>query len=521
MVCTFLDVPPEIREEVAVLSGRQVIARLCAVSRAFYSEFMLQLYEMTTQPQLTYDQCNLLIRTLSAAHLSVLKPRPTRLIKNVSFSGDLPRCRTALQNLVDISSSGQLIRGAMLRELEWNFSDTKSLDIVLTPRYFPNLKHISINVGRVENLETSFNFIGIPGLEKLEFSLVISVDCDQSLPALGKALASLSSSSPFLHALKLEFRLYSSEFGTIPQVTTPSWDLFAGLIKSVNEMRFAGLTSLELSVELVGFTRDDHQRPRPNFLPLLLGNPSLTKIKLDVDEMRFIPAQASVLTLPRLRSFAGSAEQCAVVSAYAPELEQLSILFEPLGRDSDARLFTPNRFPSNVGSTIRRLTVRAVERHFGYPDFVGALAPQSLNCLALAFPNVTHLDIRLREQSKISEYRDGFVALPSLEYLRMYRSIYLRSEQKYKSPRVIFSAKRYATRINETLCPYLPRLSEVHMFLLGRRASQGSDIGCPCCDDELWLEPYHVEYRFGREGGTTELALVEEHISEPLEPEQM
>ncbi|KAJ7601461.1 hypothetical protein DFH06DRAFT_1154065 [Mycena polygramma] len=113
-----------------------------------------------------------------------------------------------------------------------------------------------------------------------------------------------------------------------------------------------------------------------------------------------------------------------------------------------------------------------------------------------AFPNVTHLD---------SAYTEHFVALPRLEYLRMYRSISIESEHWNKPPTVIFPAQEYVAKMNETLAP-LPSAT--------RRGSSSS--GCPTCCGESWdsLLPYWVEYRFCRELGRTEFALVEKQIRE-------
>jgi hypothetical protein len=145
--CQILEIPPEIWEQVAAVSGRQAIARLCAASRAFHSLFASLLYSTaTTKPPLTPAQSNLLIRTLSEAHTSWRKPHPVQVVKSFSFAmaWDSQQCCDALRNLFEVTS-GQLIRGAALRTLEWNSPETDELKTLLTPGYFPNLKELSVS----------------------------------------------------------------------------------------------------------------------------------------------------------------------------------------------------------------------------------------------------------------------------------------------------------------------------------------------------------------------------------------
>ncbi|KAJ7603508.1 hypothetical protein DFH06DRAFT_1393082 [Mycena polygramma] len=500
-----LEVPPEIWGQIAALSSRQAIARLCAVSHTFYSIISPLLYGMTTHPSLTRTQSALLTRTIRRVRASI---HPIHAIKIVSFSGNSRQCRDALWNLADISSPGQPIRGALLQSLEWNLPETAGLRILLAPGYFPNLKQISV-CATVDKSKTGFDFVRIPDLEKLEFSLKFIVadpagnTCGRSLAALAKALALLPSSSPLLQTLKFGIKIQPAHYNGYDNVMISLWDAYSEMVKKTNEMRFCALTLVELSVDLsmVKLFRVRFP-PRTNLVPLLLGNPSLMDILVDVEEMQMrIPVDSvCVANFQRLRSFTGSVEQCAaVVSAHAQRLEQLHIIGYDTDRDPQSVLFNPTRFPSNVGPTIRRLT---------------SLSPRSLRCLVLAFPNVTHLDVCLGPKPKISAYSDSFVALPHLEYLRMYRSIYIDSEHWQTPPTVIFPAQQYAAKINETLRPFLPRLSEVHMFLLGLRETNIEDIGCPCCESWDSLPPLWVEYRFCGELGRAEFALVETHIRE-------
>ncbi|KAJ7657465.1 hypothetical protein DFH06DRAFT_1409801 [Mycena polygramma] len=186
-----LEVPPEIWEQVATVSGRQGIARLCAVSHTFYSIISPLLYGMTTHPSLTRTQSALLTRTIRRVRASI---HPIHAIKIVSFSGNSRQCRDALWNLADISSPGQPIRGALLQSLEWNLPETAGLRILLAPGYFPNLKQISV-CATVDKSKTGFDFVRIPGLEKLEFSLKFIVGKDPN-PAGGHSRHS-GKHSPF------------------------------------------------------------------------------------------------------------------------------------------------------------------------------------------------------------------------------------------------------------------------------------------------------------------------------------
>ncbi|KAJ7662174.1 hypothetical protein DFH06DRAFT_1471740 [Mycena polygramma] len=514
-----LEVPPEIWGQVAALASRQAIACLCAASHIFYSRISPLLYGVTTYPPLTRTQSTLLIRTIRSVRASV---HPIHAIRTVSFSDNPRHCREALWNLADISSPGQPIRGALLRSLEWNLPETAGLRILLAPGYFPNLMQISV-CATVDKSKTGFDFVRIPGLEKLEFSLefIVGKDpkpCGRSLAALGKALALLPSSSPLLQTLRFGLEINPEHYYRAQDDTNMDslWEAYSRLVQTTNEMRFSALTSVELSVELSSFL-GEHSAPRTNLVPLLLGNPSLMDIMVNVEEMR-IPIDA--VYAANFRSFTGSVEQCAaVVSAHAQSLEQLHITgYDYPDEDVEDPLsvvFNPTRFSSNAGPALRHLTVRRPTRsRVRFPEFSEPLSPRAFRYLVLAFSNVTHLDVRLEQESKISAYSDSFVALPHLEYLRMYRSEFIDSEDWDTPPTVIFPAQRYAAKINKTLRPFLPRLSEVHVFLLGLRETNIEEIGCPCCESWDSRPPHRVEYRFCRELGKAKFALVETHIRE-------
>jgi hypothetical protein len=157
----FLEVPLEIWAEVAALSGRQSIARLSAVSHAFYSIFSTILYgDMTvTARALTWQQAQLLIRTLCEHSHS-----PTQSIRTLCLPGmgyyraiDMSQCLGALRGLLDtaplkaakFSKEIRVVRGAALRTLKWDseMGANELSCLLLTPGYFPNLKELSVACG--------------------------------------------------------------------------------------------------------------------------------------------------------------------------------------------------------------------------------------------------------------------------------------------------------------------------------------------------------------------------------------
>jgi hypothetical protein len=175
-------IPPELWAVVAALSGRQTIARLSAVSHAFYSVFASMLYrDMTTgtdQSPLHWTRTHLLVRTLRELHDSPLKftrnPHPAKLVLRLrmpGFCAGVAECVDALRNLVEISPSNgqisistlnsQLVRGAALRALLWDSSTRGAdevVDLLRTPGYFPNLKDLSVRCG----LNTRFEVCMLP-----------------------------------------------------------------------------------------------------------------------------------------------------------------------------------------------------------------------------------------------------------------------------------------------------------------------------------------------------------------------
>ncbi|KAJ7457458.1 hypothetical protein FB451DRAFT_1274950 [Mycena latifolia] len=527
-----LEVPPEIWALVVALSGRQSIGRLCAVSHRFYSIFTPLLYSTTTEPPLTAPQSALLIRTLRKAHTSLLRPHLVH-IQSLSLSDyhgiDTPQCLAALRNLMEIRLDGHPMRGSALRTLKWSLSrGTEELARLLrTPGNFPHLKEISVEC---RGKTARFDFIQIPNLEKLECFLSLAalsydfafqggpreVSIAQEYKAwatvwsvLAEALMTLPSSSPHLKTLNLELHMYAENTNS----ESAPWDTYAALINTINRMRLPALTSMELYVTGC--------KSRTDLSPFLLGHPSLTNLALRVDGMHIL-TNLDGASLSELRSFTGCFKECAAISALARELEHLTIKFPGFALDDEhgftgLPLLTPKLFPSALCPTVKCLNVLSFDeggqRTLRYPGH--ELSALSFNCLARAFPNITHLDIFLGEE--MSRYHDSFVELLGLEYLCIRERKRVEEEElKLEPATTVFPPEEYGVQLNAALLPFLNHLADVHLILRGDRSIDHDDICCPCCDRDLDLPDWLLEYRFfvNRECGEAELVLVGQKVSE-------
>ncbi|KAJ7451985.1 hypothetical protein FB451DRAFT_1283345 [Mycena latifolia] len=528
-----LEAPPEIWALVVAFGNRQSTGRLCAVSRRFYSIFTPLLYGATAGHPVTDSKpAGLLIRTLSDAHTSALTPNPASLIETLS----VPRYHrpieafAALRNLVKLSRGDQPMRGSALRALEWAFpAKAGELAIFLrAPGNFPHLKEISVKYG---GEPACLELIQIPSLEKIGCGLELSPEIREHAPStnvgvaqdedeirydawprswnvLGDALKSLPTSSPLLQALDLRVNMSPA------WDTSPSWEGFGDLVNTINQIRFPALTSVKLAVNV----RDcAHSEPAADFAPFLLAHTSLVSITLDVERTR-IPTDVHGAQLSRLRSFTGSVQQCAAVSACTPELEELLFVFpfDPY-RDTDdianSPRFIPSLFPPNINRTVKHLNVRAVSKWNGL-TYGCELSPHALPCLAMAFPNITHLDVYLNPQT--NKPRDGFSGFLALEHLCIRERKNMAVSHRRKPAKTFFPRKKYAAQLSTAL-PSLPRLSDVEFALLVDRSVDPDSLGCPCCDEdwnEPWLPDSVVEYRFGvdRTGGEPELVLVGQSV---------
>ncbi|KAJ7127953.1 hypothetical protein C8R44DRAFT_873727 [Mycena epipterygia] len=517
-----LEVPPELWALIAALTGRQPLARLCAVSQDFYAMFSPFLYSGTSSdPPLTESQSSRLLKILSEVPTSTFKS-PVQLIRSLSvpdcWGTKAPQGHGALRKLFEVSARDPAM-GSALRTLEWNLATgTNGLGTLLqTPGNFPNLKEVSFKCAKDTRL---FDFINIPNLEKMECSLKLDSNWAQpqqerikKLHALGEALKLSPSSSPLLQTLGLKLWFYSE------WTETPVWDAYVDLISTVNGLRYSALTSVEISVDAVeNHIPSIHPPPVADISSFLFGHPSLTNVKLKVVGMA-IPTGSDNAYLPRLRSFAGSVAHCAAIAARARELQELRVVL-PEGRGEDRpALFTSRLYRRNLSPTVTLLKVCAMDAHedglVESDRYRRELSPRSFKCLVSAFPNVTRLDITLSEQ--MSHYQDSFAALLGLERLCIRDNVYVEPGDRSKPAKIIFPIARYAALINTILLPFVAQLSDVHFLLRGERFVDPDTLGCPCCDDE-WSAPSEpnlfVEYRFrvNRKDGEAEVVLVWESV---------
>ncbi|KAJ7119109.1 hypothetical protein C8R44DRAFT_878616 [Mycena epipterygia] len=516
------EVPPELWAMVAALSKRNSVASLCAVSHALYALFSPLLYNMII-PSLTESQSIRLIKSFSQTHTSPFKPHTATLIRRLVFPRvcswlhakedqlEPQEYHAALMNLYLAPEDGRSMCGSALRTLAWNLeSGIDELAVILQkPGCFPNLKEISVRC----RSDASFDFVLIPNLEKLEVTWTLGdmVDKDYNTTwpvlwsAFSAALKTIPLSSPrLLHAFKLTLFLWDWRRDQSP-LDGSTWDAYAEMITTINEMRLPALTSLEFAVD----TRSFAHTPSADFLPFLRGHPELTHVTLCIKDMR-IPTEVEVAAyLPHLRVFTGSLLNCAAIASRARELEHLFVLFPRSDNGHDDLLSVPTIFPPNVGRTVTRLNVCEVDNYIPtrYPR---QLSSQWLDRLVSAFPNITHLDVTL--EGRIREYCTSFAALTRLEYLcvRAHQDVW---PDDRESATKIFSAKKLAALIRDVLLPSLVRLSDVNLHLDGDRSEPAT--GCESCDEDdrrYGPRDFIVEYRFlvDRAGGAEpEVTLVE------------
>ncbi|KAJ7666836.1 hypothetical protein DFH06DRAFT_1470007 [Mycena polygramma] len=570
MWAQILEVPPEIWTQVAALSGRQSIARLAAVSRAFYSIFSGILYaEMSADPPLTHEQTNRILQTLRGLPSN---EHPARMIRNLHikyeyFWTPLPQCFDALRNLVEAQpyqlvlrgaalwiidllrralggspsneyparmtlrgfhaiyeyfrspllrcfdalrhsvevQPGQLAHGAALRVLKWNCArGADELAGILTPVHFPNLKELLVCCEA--GSETRFDFIRVRNLENLECVLSFYGEkYDQWQPlwrALKRALGDLPLASPLLHTFRMKLRLDADAYAPT------RWDVDVDLIAAINQLRFSTLASFDFALHTSGRCLRDSAM---DFSPLLRGNPLLTNVALNITGT-CVPPNADGSFLSRLRSFTGSIRNCAAISKHAQSLRNITILFpgpsdiqpQP-DRSYGESQFAPTLFPPNLNRDVTSLDVRAVGLNGLIDRYPSSFSPESFNCLVAAFPNLTHLDVSLSHA--LGYYHLGFRSLPRLQYLgvRLHKSVQRKDHDRLAAD--LFPAERYRTLVNDSFLP-LSHLLDVRIWLWGDRRIPTR--GCSSCDEGGCSPPdLFIEYRFGRESGEEEFALVE------------
>ncbi|KAJ7607792.1 hypothetical protein DFH06DRAFT_1486431 [Mycena polygramma] len=504
-----LQVPLEIWLQVAALSGRQSIARLCGVSHVFHSIFAAILYRnMTTDPPLAWKKTELLVRTLREA------PSPLasnlhlgEMIRSLCLPGMgypdiyLSHCMEALRNLVETSPlreglSDPPLRGAALRDLKWDWEtgSNELATLLLTPGYFPNLKELS--------------FMQVRDLEKLECILSLSglthAEWQHSWAVFRHALGALQTSSPTLHTLILRIDLHTwmltdSDYGQVYEVD-------ADLISAINEMRFPALAEFQFLLHTSGFRLRD---PAMDFSPFLQGHPLLASVTLNVEGV-CVPPGADASFLPHLVSFRGAAKNCAAMLAHARGLRSVTILF-PSSYDEDPQRtlqrntpvpFTSALFRPKSSPGVTSLDARAVDLSGSTDHCYCLLCPEALTCLIAAFPNLTRLDISLGRP--LDQYLASLTALVRLQHLGVRCTEHIRIADFTRTAMELFPPGRYADQI-DVLLP-LAQLSDIRIIIWGDRSELAS-AACSSCRMEPMAELL-VEYRFGR-GLGDEFQLVE------------
>jgi hypothetical protein len=213
-------------------------------------------------------------------------------------------------------------------------------------------------------------------------------------------MADLPASSPLLHALSLEMHL-SVDSGAAEDPSP--WDIDAELGSTINALRLPALTAFKFSLHASDFRIRD---PAMDFSPLLQAHPRLTAVTLNIEGI-CVPPDISMDTtttfLSRLDSFTGSVKNCAAVLPHARGLRQLAVLFpadasEDLQNTLDhqsPRPFTQTVFPPHAFPGVTSLDARAVDPNGGTARYAWTFHPDSLICLADAFPNLTRLEVSL------------------------------------------------------------------------------------------------------------------------------
>ncbi|KAJ7331046.1 hypothetical protein DFH08DRAFT_966788 [Mycena albidolilacea] len=237
-----------------------------------------------------------------------------------------------------------------------------------------------------------------------------------------------------------------------------------------------------------------------DFSPLLQAHPRLTAVTLNIEGI-CVPPDISMDTtttfLSRLDSFTGSVKNCAAVSPHARGLRQLTVLF-PADASGDPqntldhqspRPFTPTVFPPQAFPGVTSLDARAVDPNGGTARYAWTFLPDSLICLADAFPNLTRLEVSLA--GSLHDYCAGFAALQMLEQL---------SVRVHKHPPMSDYGRRAAELYPADALKLgrLPVLAEVHVLLWVDR-SDTYITGCESCDEyqDVWWD-LEVEYWFER-----------------------
>ncbi|KAJ7279945.1 hypothetical protein C8J57DRAFT_117869 [Mycena rebaudengoi] len=404
------DVPPELWGLIASFSSRRTIARLCLLSRKFNVIFSPHLYMNLLEPPLTSEQSSLLLETISQQPSSSSTfHHPASLIRKLSVKDGGSTLKTmkfkvqvqcsarALDNLRLLPLSDQ--RGAsLLHVLHWGITaGIQELEKILSsPGNFPHLRELVVT-SRGNNI--SVDFIQFPGLEVLGCDIKparFDNDPDEQHRVaekmcynLSEALKMLPVSSPRLRALMLKLSLdYFEE--VFPQ------NAYLNLVDAINLIRLPHLCSLKLSITCNGDDSCYHwYTPPADLAPFLAAHSMITDLSLEGCGLAPIP-NATAESLTKLRSFAGSFEQCGIISGKNSNVERIVLTFKRRMEVHQVTLVALT--PPTPLHSVTRVTIRAVDKDDDLLTYPDELNSQFYSRLVLFFPNITHLDIVLAKQ---------------------------------------------------------------------------------------------------------------------------
>ncbi|KAJ7284344.1 hypothetical protein C8J57DRAFT_690939 [Mycena rebaudengoi] len=507
------DVPPELWTHIASFCSRQSLARLCAVSHAFYSLLTPELYGTILEPPLNSLQTTRLFNTLAAESVPDRHPHPGLLIRALSVKNGLGMevselkaqsqiASSALNRLYEIAAQGDQTAGSALRVLRWDMA--AGLDrlgrILGVPERFPNLTEITVTAR--EN--TNFNFVQIPGLEVLGCTLLLldesaNYDNGPKFNKLSEAVQMLPVSSPHLHTLKLKFSLvYDDDFPD---------DAFDELVEAINTIQLPSLTTLELIVHIyddVYPDLDGEDLIPVDFSAFLGSHPHIQDLTLDAAGTG-IPSDAEFIS--QLRSFTGTFNMFPYASTHFRHLTKLALSFK------DDPLTCPSLpfdvLPSDIHATLTTLDVRSVNAWGSAKKPSNELLPSSFLRLVSPCTNITHLNVCL--STPLRRYRRYIKVLTKLQYLHVQEYQMLHRPAGKGTPRATkkFPANKYLAEI-EAFLPSLPKLVDIEICVLADIVEEDSDSEECYHSDVEWESPgLRVDYKFSvlRESGRATVVL--------------
>ncbi|KAJ7276962.1 hypothetical protein C8J57DRAFT_1223666 [Mycena rebaudengoi] len=449
------NVPPELWALIASFSSRWTIAHLCLLSRTFNIIFSPHLYMNLLEPCLTAEQSSLLLRTIrqQPSPASIFH-HPASLIRKLSVTDGgftlkpakfkvQARCSArALDNLRLLPLSGQ--RGAsLLRVLHRGITaGIQELGKILSsPGNFPHLRELVVtsrgNNASVDVLNF-YKFIQIPGLEVL--------GCD------------------------IEPARFNYEQHRVAE------KMCYNLSEALKMLPFSSprLRALMLKLSLDYFEEACGLAPIPN-------------------------TTAEFLT--KLRSFAGSFEQCGIILGKNCNVERIVLTFKRSVEVYQTILVAS--IPPTPLHSVTRVAIRAVDEDNGLLIYPYELGPQFYSGLVSFFPNVTHLDIVLAMQLK--RFTKSITSLVALQYLRVQE--YRFRVTDHMAVTEACPASDYILLVKSFL-PSLLRLSDVVISMTATMMSSTTTTSSP-----QMKAVYH--FRVERDTTAARVCLIDSKVLDP------